>query len=389
MRGFFKNAVCLILFSLILLIIPAKALAAANSSSQQLDKLTVESTNNNVEIFPEKDNVLVNKSWKIVFTVPVDRATIKNYIKVNKKDTNETAITNLTFDNDDKTVYVNIVNGYNPKETYTLTIDSNAVSRDGKKINKEVVMDFTTDLKVASIQDTTASVPQYDNNFNFPSEVTAVMTDGTLRKEKVAWNSNIDTSKTGTFNVSGTVEGCPVKANLKLTVTALANESRTQSQLQVNLYKLALDSSSREAIESRAIQLHDGNTSNNCVFTAAEALRRAGMTDLPLTVCNTGKLFNETSWMMPYSFSYQLQQRGWQIERSYSNLLPGDICFTRDYGDGRPTHTYIFMKWAKPNDYSYAYVFDNQRDADGSLYHLRNVDFQTDTKDITMYFMHS
>ncbi len=388
MKSFLKNTMCL-LFSLTLLLIPAKALAADNGSSQQLDKLNNENTDNNVQVFPEKDNVLVNKNWKIVFSEPVDRAAIKNYIRVTKKDTNETASINLTFDNDDKVVYVNIADGYAPKEAYTLTVDGNAVSRDGKKINKEVVMDFTTDLEVASIQDTAVSVPQYDNNFSFPSEVNAIMTDGTLRKEKVSWNTNIDTSKTGTFDVWGTIEGCPIKADLKLTVTALSNEYRTQSQLQVNAYKLALDNNSRESIEKRAIQLHNGNTSNNCVFTAAETLRRAGMTDLPNTVCNTGRLYSETKSMMPYSLSYQLQQRGWQVERSYSALLPGDICFTRDYGDGRPTHTYIFMKWAKPDDYSYAYVFDNQRDENGSLYHLRNVNFQTYDKDITMYFMHS
>ena len=72
-----------------------------------------------------------------------------------------------------------------------------------------------------------------------------------------------------------------------------------------------------------------------------------------------------------------LEEEGWQKQRDYENLMPGDICFTTDgNGDknGIPTHTYVFMKWVKEGNYDYAYICDNQaKDYKGNVYHIRNI----------------
>ncbi len=128
---------------------------------------------------------------------------------------------------------------------------------------------------------------------------------------------------------------------------------------------------------TRAVELHGGSLSNNCVYFASEALRRAGLTDLSESVANTRTLTN------------QLVSRGWQKSQNLDDLKSGDICFTIDADGTGPTHTYTFMKWVDPNYHEYAYICDNQgNEYDGDPYHKRNVNFATASKDPISYFMY-
>ncbi len=150
------------------------------------------------------------------------------------------------------------------------------------------------------------------------------------------------------------------------------NNTNSHSEVHKNLYNYFMNADNRNSVMKRAIQLHDGDTKNNCVYFASEGLRRAGISDLPEWVCNTGQLTS------------QLLKRGWAKCKDLSQLRPGDICFTTN----GPSHTYTFMKWCDTN-YKYAYVCDNQgNEYGGNAYHKRNVNFATVLKDAIDYFMY-
>lgn len=156
--------------------------------------------------------------------------------------------------------------------------------------------------------------------------------------------------------------------------TALnSSDMGPHSDLQKNLYSYFMNLDNRKSVNERAIELHGGVKSNNCVYFASEGLRRAGLTDLPESICNTKQL------------TAQLNQRGWTQCTDLSKLRPGDICFTTN----GPSHAYTFMQWVKDNSYDYAYICDNQgNEFAGDPYHQRNVQFATPEKEATAYFMY-
>ena len=51
-----------------------------------------------------------------------------------------------------------------------------------------------------------------------------------------------------------------------------------------------MNDNNRQSVMKRAIELHGGDLSNNCVYFASEALRRSGLNNLPEYVCNTVEL---------------------------------------------------------------------------------------------------
>lgn len=153
-----------------------------------------------------------------------------------------------------------------------------------------------------------------------------------------------------------------------------SNRAVPHSKLQNNLYNYFMNENNRESTMSRAIELHNGNTSNNCVYFVSEGLRRAGLTGLPEYICNTVQLTSK------------LQQMGWLKSKDLSQLRPGDICFTTN----GPSHTYTFMQWINPSTYLYAYVCDNQgNEYGGNAYHKRNIKYATATKEALDYFMYT
>ncbi|MBE6062079.1 MAG: cell wall-binding protein [Clostridium butyricum] len=129
--------------------------------------------------------------------------------------------------------------------------------------------------------------------------------------------------------------------------------SSTHSNTQFQLFKYLTDTNNRVSVHYRAIELHGGITSNNCVFFTSEALRRIGV-NLPLGTCNT------------YDLEDKLQAMGWLESYDLSQLKPGDIVFTNGY-----THVYVFMGWASDGN---AYICDNQCELyEGKVLHLRQI----------------
>ena len=127
--------------------------------------------------------------------------------------------------------------------------------------------------------------------------------------------------------------------------------SRSHSYTQYKLFNYMSNEDNRESVHYAAIDLHGGETTNNCVYFTSEALRRAGV-KIPLYVANT------------YQLERELLSRGWIRSTNKSDLRPGDVVFS-GY-----KHSFTFMNWY---DDDYAYIVDNQKKYFDSVLHRRLV----------------
>ncbi|MFH5958940.1 cell wall-binding protein [Clostridium perfringens] len=127
--------------------------------------------------------------------------------------------------------------------------------------------------------------------------------------------------------------------------------SRSHSYTQYKLFNYMSNEDNRESVHYAAIDLHGGETTNNCVYFTSEALRRAGV-KIPLYVANT------------YQLERELLSRGWIKSTNTSDLRPGDVVFS-GY-----KHSFTFMNWY---DDDYAYIVDNQKKYFDSVLHKRLV----------------
>ncbi|MFL0194456.1 Ig-like domain-containing protein [Clostridium sp. WILCCON 0269] len=328
-----------------------------------------------------KYNVSLNKEWKITFNQPVDIDSLKDNIKLVDKNNTEIPIT-LSSEDNGTSVIITPEKAYSAETEYTLTVGKDIVSRYNKKLKNPTIVEFKTSPSIVSIDDINVTINQEDE-YSLPTEVTAKMSNDSTTSVGVSWDKSVDrTSIPGNYTYTGTVDGYNKAVTLNLTINpfepveSISNEYRTQSSIGTNLYNYLMNYDNRQSVLNKAIELHNGDTSNNCVYFASEALRRAGLTDLPNYVANTVTLTS------------QLQSRGWQTSTDLSMLLPGDICFTTSYGYG-PTHTYTFMKWVDPNSHDYGYICDNQGyDYGYNDYHKRNINIATSEKDAISYFMY-
>jgi hypothetical protein len=140
--------------------------------------------------------------------------------------------------------------------------------------------------------------------------------------------------------------------------------------------------SNQKKVFNAAVSLNEGKATNACVYFVAEVLRRNNVS-ISEDICNTQQILS------------LLESKGWQRNEDYTQLMPGDVCFTTDNlgnKNGIPTHTYIFMGWMKEGDYDYAYICDNQaKDYDNMIYHVRNIKIVDEangfSKDAFSFFM--
>lgn len=354
----------------------------SNTQSNLASKATPSSSEDAKPNTLIKYNISLDKKWKILFNQPVDINYLKDNIKLVDSDNNNISIT-LSSEDNGTSVVITPENTYAAETNYTLTLGEDIISLYNKKLKNPTTVKFKTTLGIASIDDIDVSIAQ-ESDYSLPTEVSAKMSDNSTSSVNISWNKSVDnTSIPGTYTYTGTVGGYSEPVTLSLTVNpfepvkSISNEYRTQSTLGTDLYNYLMNYDNRQSVLNTAIELHDGITSNNCVYFTSEALRRVGLTDLPNSVANTVTLTS------------QLQSRGWQTSSDLSKLLPGDICFTTSYGDG-PTHAYTFMGWVSQGDYDYGYVCDNQGyDYDDNAYHKRNISFATSAKDALSYFMYT
>ncbi len=114
--------------------------------------------------------------------------------------------------------------------------------------------------------------------------------------------------------------------------------------------------SNLDLAEGQALNLHDGDYSDNCVYFSSSVLRDIGI-NVPAGMANTQNY-------VPFVTSL-----GFTEDYNVNDLYPGNICFTVSDGTGYPTHTYIFMGWVNPFDHTLAYVADNQ----SNVIHIRSM----------------
>lgn len=126
------------------------------------------------------------------------------------------------------------------------------------------------------------------------------------------------------------------------------------------------------SVLNRAVALHGGDGSNLCVYFSSESMRRVGVA-VPTSMCSTG---NYLSYLRAHAYIASYNKK---------ELTAGSICFTTHGTHGSdPTHTFIFMGWVNPGNYTLAYVADNQ----GNSVHVRNMGV-TDATEAFGLFMHT
>lgn len=152
-------------------------------------------------------------------------------------------------------------------------------------------------------------------------------------------------------NTAGTIGNSLCIRAIRIRVVSNPDITQTSLPAQPDTnYRLAdyLDSNSNiESVREAAVQLHDGDPGNTCVYFSSEALRRIGYA-VPKWMANTAHY-------VPYLLS-----KGWTTHYDIDALSPGCVCFTVNDEGGHPTHTFAFLDWVNPDDHTIAYVADNQ-----------------------------
>ncbi|WP_338631137.1 SH3 domain-containing protein [Clostridium baratii] len=198
---------------------------------------------------------------------------------------------------------------------------------------------------------------------NYTQEVNSKSQDKDTKKEVVTEEKDSATKakepvKKGVQDTTGTKkveqeDTSKAKDEPKKETVKEVKETKFHSKLQENLYNYMMDPEHQESVHLKAIELHNGDTSNNCVFFTSEALRRVSV-DIPKNIAYTTNLEKE------------LVKRNWGKVKDLSKLEAGDICFAGE------AHVYIFMGWAN-EEKTVAYVVDNQKARFGSTYHERGL----------------
>ncbi|WP_300262323.1 SH3 domain-containing protein [Clostridium sp.] len=154
----------------------------------------------------------------------------------------------------------------------------------------------------------------------------------------------------------------PVKKDLKNSSENLStNSNEFASDVNRRLYEYESVRSNQSNAMNEAIRLHNGDSSNTCVFFQGACLRAIGV-PVPSHIGYTSNLWN---W---------LENNNWEMHRDFSNLQKGDIIFAGEY------HTMCFMGW-KDKANGIAYVMGNEAYTYGDAYAHRNLNGQAPTKE--------
>lgn len=166
----------------------------------------------------KKSNIVLNKAWDIKFNKDIDETTINNKNIVVVDDKNNNVSINVKYKNS-RQVEVSPINNYKPSSNYTMFINEDIKSTDGKKIKIPAKIEFSTEKEyIKMINDITQIVNQ-GSEYSFPESVEAIMSDDIVTKVPVRWNREVaDTSKAGTYSFEGKIEGYPRTIVLTLIV---------------------------------------------------------------------------------------------------------------------------------------------------------------------------
>mgnify|MGYP001595226915 CR=1 FL=1 len=193
--------------------------------------------------------------------------------------------------------------------------------------------------------------------------------------EKLGWQSwTSDGKEAGTVGKGLHIRGIRIRivenSDESTILTTIQSTVPVVNSISYKLNSYLNSTENIQSVEARAVALHSGETSNNCVYFSSETMRRIGVY-VPTSMANTANY-------VPY-----LSSMGLTKNYNLDSLSLGNICFTVPLNNGNPTHTFVFMDWLNPDDHSLAYVADNQ----GATVHIRSM-IQTAVYDAFSFFFH-
>lgn len=98
-----------------------------------------------VNVFPAKTEVDMNKEWKITFSKAIDAQSINSDNFKVMDNTRDIGLKVKADKSDSKAVLIELPTlGYVPGKTYTLNVSQNVKAQDGKSLSKPIKMNFTT-----------------------------------------------------------------------------------------------------------------------------------------------------------------------------------------------------------------------------------------------------
>ncbi|MCB2294171.1 hypothetical protein LGK95_11650 [Clostridium algoriphilum] len=142
------------------------------------------------------------------------------------------------------------------------------------------------------------------------------------------------------------------------------------------IYEYLNVETNRTDVLKKAVKLNDGSKKGVTVYLLSEILRSNGITIPSKTT--TVKQLKES-----------LISKGWKNDTRFSQLKPGDICFTTDMPGktGSPSHAYVFMSWTEKGKTDYANIIDGQLDEFSTILHKRNLSVSTTKKDKFSFYL--
>ncbi len=168
-------------------------------------------------------------------------------------------------------------------------------------------------------------------------------------------------------------------STVKKQITTIGQASLSNSSLALNkaIINYMSVEANRKSVLKKTLSYNNNSYTNTCVYFTSEILRRVNV-GIPVQVCNTRQLDSK------------LASLGFKKSTDYKQLQPGDICFTTNSGIGYPTHVYVFAGWVKKGDYKYAWIYDNQANKYGTVFHIRNISkpdtYKGERKEALQYF---
>lgn len=170
------------------------------------------------------NNIPLNKVWEIRLSQSVTLMAAQNSVKIIEKNNGNEIPTSITLSENDFCINVTPVSKYSPSSEYILSVDTNLISKQNKRLRNPVSLNFKTEASktpvqsITGIDDISVSINKGDS-YTLPDTVTANMSDGTKMQVSVTWDKSFDASlAAGTYTYQGSVSGYSNKVKLNLTI---------------------------------------------------------------------------------------------------------------------------------------------------------------------------
>ena len=202
----------------------------------------------NVSFFSAKSNVPTDKTWTIKLNCALDPSiNVTNYVSITDSKGNPISVS-VNIGDGGQSIMVNPPQGgYVPNEKYTVAVDNELKSKNGKLLTRSVQMDFTVASSTPTSSLTIQSISVVDVT-TLKVTLSQAIDVGTMKHFSIVGatisGANLSTDrKTVTLTVSGLENG----KSYRLVATGLTADGKVQEEvkkdfvLNTNTFKSALD----------------------------------------------------------------------------------------------------------------------------------------------------